>query len=72
MDAIASTAFGIDVDSQNHPDDPFVANVEPLLKLDLRARIIFFLSSMMSNSIIHTTHVVSYNVFINLSNMSIF
>lgn len=33
MDCIASTAFGIDVDSQNQPNDPFVANVSLVLNV---------------------------------------
>ena len=33
MDAIGLTAFGIDIDSQNAPNDPFVANLEPILSV---------------------------------------
>jgi len=40
MDAICSTAFGIDIDSQNAPNDPFVANVEPIFKLGLATKLI--------------------------------
>jgi len=32
MDAIASTAFGIEVDSQSTPDDPFVSNIDHIFK----------------------------------------
>ena len=44
MDAIASTAFGIDVDSQNGPDDPFVANIETLLTLGFVTKLIVLLT----------------------------
>nr|XP_020658074.1 cytochrome P450 3A29-like isoform X3 [Pogona vitticeps] len=32
LDVVASTSFSIDVDSINHPDDPFVINLKKLMK----------------------------------------
>lgn len=39
MDAIASTAFGIDIDSQKQPDDPFVKNIDLIFKFSPWRRI---------------------------------
>ncbi|XP_045213915.2 cytochrome P450 3A24-like [Mercenaria mercenaria] len=39
MDAIASTAFGIDIDSQKQPDSPFVKNLDKVFKLRKWTRI---------------------------------
>lgn len=44
MDAIASTAFGIEVDSQNQPNDPFVANLEPIFNFNLKRKILMIMS----------------------------
>lgn len=46
MDAIASTAFGIEIDSQKQHDDPFVRNLEKIFKITLWKRIPIFLSAM--------------------------
>ncbi|KAJ8251124.1 hypothetical protein GJAV_G00217540 [Gymnothorax javanicus] len=35
MDVVSSTAFSVDIDSLNNPDDPFVANVKKLAKFDI-------------------------------------
>uniref|UniRef100_A0A672IYU0 unspecific monooxygenase n=1 Tax=Salarias fasciatus TaxID=181472 RepID=A0A672IYU0_SALFA len=35
LDAVTSTAFSVDVDSINHPSDPFVTNVKKLTKVNL-------------------------------------
>lgn len=35
MDTIASTAFGIDIDSLSQPDDPFVTKIDPILNPNL-------------------------------------
>lgn len=35
MDVVASTAFSVDIDSINHPSDPFVANIKKMVKFDL-------------------------------------
>lgn len=32
MDVVTSTAFSVDVDSINHPSDPFVANIKKMVK----------------------------------------
>ncbi|XP_006889677.1 PREDICTED: cytochrome P450 3A12-like isoform X2 [Elephantulus edwardii] len=34
MDVITSTSFGVNVDSLNNPEDPFVQNVKKLIKFD--------------------------------------
>ncbi|KAK3088326.1 hypothetical protein FSP39_017639 [Pinctada imbricata] len=46
MDVIASTAFGVNVDSNNNPDDPFVKNAEKFISVTLTSpvfMILFFL-----------------------------
>lgn len=43
MDVIASTSFGIEVDSQNDPNNPFVKNAMKTIRTD-RFRFIFLLS----------------------------
>ncbi|XP_070568647.1 cytochrome P450 3A9-like [Ptychodera flava] len=35
MDCIARTAFGLEVDSQNNPDDPFVTNIKNVFNFNL-------------------------------------
>jgi hypothetical protein len=35
MDVIARTAFGIEVDSQNNPDDPFVKMAAKIFSADV-------------------------------------
>ncbi|KAH3871556.1 cytochrome P450 3A41-like [Dreissena polymorpha] len=45
MDAIASTAFGIDIDSQNQPEDPFVTHIERLFIPSSFTRIYVVLTS---------------------------
>lgn len=34
MDVVASTAFSVDIDSINHPSDPFVANIKKMVKFN--------------------------------------
>uniref|UniRef100_A0A8B9GX50 unspecific monooxygenase n=1 Tax=Astyanax mexicanus TaxID=7994 RepID=A0A8B9GX50_ASTMX len=34
MDVVTSTAFSVDIDSLNNPDDPFVTNIKKMLKFD--------------------------------------
>uniref|UniRef100_A0A3Q3X5B8 Cytochrome P450 3A n=1 Tax=Mola mola TaxID=94237 RepID=A0A3Q3X5B8_MOLML len=34
MDVVTSTAFSVDIDSINHPSDPFVANIKKMVKFD--------------------------------------
>ena len=34
MDVITSISFGVNIDSLNHPQDPFVENTKNLLKFD--------------------------------------
>ncbi|KAI4884178.1 hypothetical protein NFI96_027842 [Prochilodus magdalenae] len=34
MDVVTSTAFSVDIDSLNNPNDPFVTNIKKLLKFD--------------------------------------
>ncbi|XP_072609190.1 cytochrome P450 3A12-like isoform X2 [Vulpes vulpes] len=36
MDVITSTSFGVNIDSLNNPQDPFVENAKKLLKFDFR------------------------------------
>uniref|UniRef100_A0A4W4GZ29 unspecific monooxygenase n=1 Tax=Electrophorus electricus TaxID=8005 RepID=A0A4W4GZ29_ELEEL len=35
MDVVTSTAFSVDIDSLNNPEDPFVTNIKKMLKFDL-------------------------------------
>lgn len=35
MDVITSTSFGVNVDSLNNPQDPFVEKIKKLLKFDV-------------------------------------
>ncbi|XP_070832220.1 cytochrome P450 3A40-like [Chaetodon trifascialis] len=35
MDVVASSAFGVDIDSLNNPSDPFVTNIKKMLKFSL-------------------------------------
>ncbi|KAL4241058.1 Cytochrome P450 3A4 [Mactra antiquata] len=46
MDAIASTAFGLDIDSQKKPNDPFVTNIDPIFKLRRLPRIYVTISAI--------------------------
>ncbi|CAB1442891.1 unnamed protein product [Pleuronectes platessa] len=34
MDVVTSTAFSVDIDSINHPSDPFVKNIKKMVKFD--------------------------------------
>uniref|UniRef100_H3C2D9 unspecific monooxygenase n=1 Tax=Tetraodon nigroviridis TaxID=99883 RepID=H3C2D9_TETNG len=34
MDVVTSTAFSVDIDSINHPSDPFVANIKKMVKFN--------------------------------------
>ena len=34
MDVITSTSFGVNIDSLNNPQDPFVENAKKLLRFD--------------------------------------
>uniref|UniRef100_A0AAQ5Y8U8 unspecific monooxygenase n=1 Tax=Amphiprion ocellaris TaxID=80972 RepID=A0AAQ5Y8U8_AMPOC len=35
MDVVTSTAFSVDIDSINHPTDPFVANIKRMVKFNM-------------------------------------
>ncbi|XP_048104808.1 cytochrome P450 3A27-like [Alosa alosa] len=35
MDVVASTAFSVDIDSLNNPNDPFVTNIKKMLKFNI-------------------------------------
>lgn len=35
MDVVASTAFSVDIDSINHPSDPFVANIKKMINFSV-------------------------------------
>ncbi|XP_031701695.1 cytochrome P450 3A19-like [Anarrhichthys ocellatus] len=35
MDVVTSTAFSVDIDSINHPSDPFVANIKRMVKFNI-------------------------------------
>ncbi|KAL3842936.1 hypothetical protein ACJMK2_020909 [Sinanodonta woodiana] len=45
MDAICSTGFGLQVDSQSNPDDPFIQNAKKALNMKLR-NVKFLLAAM--------------------------
>lgn len=34
MDVVTSTAFSVDIDSINHPSDPFVSNIKKMVKFN--------------------------------------
>lgn len=34
MDVVTSTAFSVDIDSINHPSDPFVENIKKMVKFN--------------------------------------
>ncbi|XP_076022319.1 cytochrome P450 3A27-like [Genypterus blacodes] len=42
MDVVASTAFSVDVDSINHPTDPFITNVKKMVKFDFMDPLLVF------------------------------
>lgn len=44
MDVIAKTVFGIDIDSQNQPNDPFVTNLDPIFTFTLTRRLLMIAS----------------------------
>ncbi|XP_072609182.1 cytochrome P450 3A12 isoform X4 [Vulpes vulpes] len=44
MDVITSTSFGVNIDSLNHPQDPFVENTKNLLKFDFLDPFFFSIS----------------------------
>ncbi|XP_076996612.1 cytochrome P450 3A12-like isoform X2 [Tamandua tetradactyla] len=44
MDVITSTSFGVNIDSLNNPQDPFVQNVKKLLKFNFLDPLIFLVS----------------------------
>ncbi|XP_006773816.1 PREDICTED: cytochrome P450 3A12-like [Myotis davidii] len=44
IDVIAGTSFGVNIDSLNNPQDPFVENIKKLLKLNFLDPFIFCLS----------------------------
>lgn len=61
MDVITSTSFGVNIDSLNNPQDPFVQNIKLLLKfnfldplilsISMWATIFFFLPSFLALSL---------------------
>jgi len=40
MDVIASTAFGIEVDSQENPNDPFVKNAKKMMETSFSSPVV--------------------------------
>ena len=35
MDVVTSTAFSVDIDSLNNPNEPFVTNIKKMLKFNI-------------------------------------
>ncbi|XP_036961177.1 cytochrome P450 3A27-like [Acanthopagrus latus] len=42
MDVVTSTAFSVDIDSINHPSDPFVANIKKMVKFNFLNPLLVF------------------------------
>ncbi|XP_028264691.1 cytochrome P450 3A40-like [Parambassis ranga] len=42
MDVVTSTAFSVDIDSINHPSDPFVANIKRMVKFNFLNPLVVF------------------------------
>ncbi|XP_028264690.1 cytochrome P450 3A40-like [Parambassis ranga] len=42
MDVVTSTAFSVDIDSINHPSDPFVANIKRMVKFNFLNPLLVF------------------------------
>ena len=51
MDVITSTSFGVNIDSLNNPQDPFVENIKKLLRFSFLDPFIISISSMMVDSL---------------------
>ncbi|CAJ1085077.1 cytochrome P450 3A40-like [Xyrichtys novacula] len=43
MDVVTSTAFSVDIDSINHPSDPFVSNIKKMVKFNFLNPLLVFL-----------------------------
>ena len=49
MDVICSTGFGIDVDSQRQPDNPFIKYAKEFFEIDVGKNLIFLLGCKYSD-----------------------
>ena len=49
MDVICSTGFGIDVDSQRQPDNPFIKYAKEFFEIDVGKNLIFLLGCTYSD-----------------------
>lgn len=45
MDVVASTAFSIDVDSMNNPNDPFIQRIKKLMNFSLFSPLMFLIGT---------------------------
>lgn len=53
MDVVTSSAFSVDIDSINHPSDPFVANIKKMVKFN-------FLNPLLV--LVGTSNIMLYNL----------
>ncbi|KAG7471414.1 cytochrome P450 3A27-like [Solea senegalensis] len=44
MDVVTSTAFSVDIDSINHPNDPFVTNIKKMVKFQFLNPLLLLIS----------------------------
>lgn len=51
MDVVTSTAFSVDIDSINHPSDPFVSNIKKMVKFNFLNPLLVLLG--MSNTMLY-------------------
>lgn len=78
MDVVTSTAFSVDIDSINHPSDPFVANIKKMVKFNFLNPLLVFVG--MSDIILqpdclscHFEHWVNdiFSILVHFSSVSI-
>ncbi|KAM9584456.1 cytochrome P450 3A9-like [Trichechus inunguis] len=60
MDVITSTSFGVNIDSLNNPQDPFVQNVRRLIKFDIFDPLVFTTNAWSTIFLLITAHLI-YN-----------
>lgn len=46
MDVITSTSFGVNIDSMNNPQDPFVKEIKKLVKFDFSFQLFIFICKL--------------------------
>ncbi|XP_072514048.1 cytochrome P450 3A56-like [Salminus brasiliensis] len=61
MDVITSTAFSVDIDSLNNPDDPFITNIKKMLNFNFLTPV--FLLAVMFPVIVPLLEKVKYSFF---------